>query len=66
MGSASDVTPMFWGAAADVPPLLGPAGVAHMSIQDFAKWAGWNAGEGKRGPGARQAGDARAHSQGSM
>jgi CubicO group peptidase (beta-lactamase class C family) len=46
----SDVTPMMWGAAADVPPLLGPAGVAHMSILDFAKWAGWNAGDGKRGP----------------
>jgi hypothetical protein len=41
---------MLWGAAADVPPLLGPAGVAHMSILDFAKWAGWNAGEGKREP----------------
>ena len=28
----------------------GPAGIAHMSILDFARWAGWNAGEGKRGP----------------
>jgi CubicO group peptidase (beta-lactamase class C family) len=41
---------MFWGAAADAPPLLGPAGIAHMSVKDFAKWAGWNAGGGKRGP----------------
>ena len=46
IGSASSVTQMFWGAAADVPPLLGPAGVAHMSIEDFAKWAGWHAGKG--------------------
>jgi CubicO group peptidase (beta-lactamase class C family) len=44
------VTPMFWGPAADVPPLLGPAGSAHMSVLDFAKWADWNAGGGKRGP----------------
>ena len=44
------VTPMFWGPAADVPPFLGPAGTAHMSILDFATWGGWNAGGGKRGP----------------
>jgi len=44
------VTPMLWGPAADVPPLLGPAGSAHMSVLDFAKWASWNAGLGKRGP----------------
>lgn len=43
-------TPMWWGPAADVPPLLGPAGSAHMSVLDFAAWAGWNAGAGKRGP----------------
>ena len=35
---------------ADLPASLGPAGLAHMSIRDFAKWAAWNAGEGKRGP----------------
>ena len=29
---------------------IGPAGIAHMSILDFARWAGWNAGEGRRGP----------------
>jgi CubicO group peptidase (beta-lactamase class C family) len=50
VGGSSSVTPMPWGAAADAPPVLGPAGIAHMSILDFAKWAGWNAGEGKRGP----------------
>lgn len=44
------VTPMPWGPAADVPPVLGPAGVAHMSVLDFARWAGWNAGQGKREP----------------
>jgi CubicO group peptidase (beta-lactamase class C family) len=50
-GAAKEkTTPMYWGAAADGPPLLGPAGLAHMSILDFAKWAGWNAGAGRRPP----------------
>src|SRR5829696_3731369 len=44
------ITPMLWGAAADAPPMLGPAGTAHMSILDFARWAGWNSGQGRRGP----------------
>ena len=44
------ITPMLWGPAADSPPMLGPAGVAHMSITDFATWAGWNAGQGQRAP----------------
>lgn len=44
------VTPFPWGQPADLPSSLGPAGLAHMSIKDFATWAGWNAGEGKRGP----------------
>jgi CubicO group peptidase (beta-lactamase class C family) len=44
------VTPMLWGPSADVPPALGPAGNAHMSIGDYAKWAGWNTGMGKRDP----------------
>jgi CubicO group peptidase (beta-lactamase class C family) len=34
----------------DNPLIIGPAGIAHMSVLDFARWAGWNAGEGKRGP----------------
>lgn len=38
------------GPNGDNPPILGPAGTAHMSVLDFALWAGWNAGEGKRGP----------------
>ena len=41
---------MLAGPNGDVPALIGPAGIAHMSILDFARWAGWNAGEGKRGP----------------
>jgi CubicO group peptidase (beta-lactamase class C family) len=44
------ISPRFWGPAADGPPVMGPAGIAHMSIRDFARWAAWNAGEGKRGP----------------
>jgi CubicO group peptidase (beta-lactamase class C family) len=38
------------GPNGDNPYIIGPAGIAHMSILDFARWAGWNAGEGKRGP----------------
>jgi CubicO group peptidase (beta-lactamase class C family) len=38
------------GPNGDNPLVLGPAGIAHMSVLDFARWAGWNAGEGKRGP----------------
>jgi CubicO group peptidase (beta-lactamase class C family) len=48
--TSGKVTPHPWGAGADVPSVLGPAGTAHMSVGDFATWAGWNAGEGKRGP----------------
>ena len=38
------------GPNGDNPELIGPAGTVHLSIGDFARWAGWNAGEGKRGP----------------
>ena len=38
------------GPSGDNPLIIGPAGIAHMSVLDFARWAGWNAGEGKRGP----------------
>lgn len=38
------------GPGGDGPAVMGPAGMAHMSVLDFARWAGWNAGEGKRGP----------------
>ncbi len=44
------LTAFPWGEPADLPASLGPAGLAHMSIKDFATWAGWNAGEGRRGP----------------
>ncbi|AML50470.1 serine hydrolase domain-containing protein [Falsihalocynthiibacter arcticus] len=44
------VMPMLWGPAADVPPVLFPAGSASMSVRDFAKWAAWNAGQSTRGP----------------
>lgn len=44
------VTPMLWSTPADNPPMLGPAGVVHMSVVDFATWAGWNAGRGRRPP----------------
>ncbi len=38
------------GPNGDCPPVMGPAGIAHMSVLDFGQWAGWNVGEGKRGP----------------
>ncbi|CAN5453147.1 hypothetical protein BH11PSE11_BH11PSE11_02770 [soil metagenome] len=38
------------GSNGDVPSVYGAAGGAHMSVRDFARWAGWNAGQGKRGP----------------
>jgi len=42
--------PMLAGPNGDNPNILGPAGTAHLSILDFARWAGWNAGQGRRGP----------------
>jgi CubicO group peptidase (beta-lactamase class C family) len=44
------VKALLAGPNGDGPPIIGPAGIAHMSILDFARWAGWNAGEGKRKP----------------
>ncbi|WP_158554815.1 serine hydrolase domain-containing protein [Methylovirgula sp. 4M-Z18] len=41
---------MLAGPDGDVPPIYGPAGTVHLSVLDFAAWASWNAGEGKRGP----------------
>jgi CubicO group peptidase (beta-lactamase class C family) len=38
------------GPNGDNPLIIGPAGIAHMSVLDFARWAGWNAGEGRREP----------------
>lgn len=49
-GESGRLQPMPWGAAADIPPMLGPAGNAHMSVRDFARWAAWNAAEGDRPP----------------
>ncbi|HTZ38803.1 MAG TPA: serine hydrolase domain-containing protein [Syntrophales bacterium] len=53
LGHALDdgkVKAMLAGPNGDVPAMIGPAGIAHMSVLDFANWAGWNAGEGKRPP----------------
>jgi CubicO group peptidase (beta-lactamase class C family) len=38
------------GPNGDNPPIIGPAGIAHMSVLDFARWAGWNAGNASRRP----------------
>lgn len=41
---------MLAGPGGDNPPVIGPAGIAHMSVLDFARWAAWNAGEGAHPP----------------
>jgi CubicO group peptidase (beta-lactamase class C family) len=38
------------GPGGDNPLVIGPAGLAHMSVIDFATWAAWNAAEGRYGP----------------
>lgn len=38
------------GPNGDNPLVLGPAGTGHMSVLDFAKWAGWVSGGVNRGP----------------
>jgi CubicO group peptidase (beta-lactamase class C family) len=42
--------PMLAGPNGDNPEVLGPAGTAHLSVLDFATWAAWNAGGGRRAP----------------
>ena len=42
--------PLLAGPGGDNPEVLGPAGTAHMSVLDFARWAGWNAASGTRDP----------------
>jgi CubicO group peptidase (beta-lactamase class C family) len=42
--------PFLAGPDGDNPLVLGPAGTSHMSVLDFARWAAWNAGQGRRGP----------------
>lgn len=42
--------PMLAGPDGDVPAIIGPAGTVHLSILDFARWAAWHAGMGRRGP----------------
>ena len=50
IGEDGKILPMLWSDAADVPQVMGPAGSAHMSVLDFARWAAWNAAEGRREP----------------
>ena len=48
--SRRTLMPMLAGPDGDNPVILGPAGTVHLSILEFAAWAGWNAGEGRRAP----------------
>lgn len=41
---------MLAGPNGDNPEVIAPAGTVHLSVLDFAAWAGWHAGAGKRGP----------------
>lgn len=50
VGDDGRLKPMLAGPNGDNPVILGPAGTVHLSILDFAAWAAWNAGEGRRGP----------------
>ncbi len=49
-GAEGRLKPILGGPNADNPALLGPAGVVHLSMGDFASWAAWHAGQGRRGP----------------
>ena len=42
--------PILAGPGGDNPEVMGPAGTAHMSVLDFARWASWNAAGGTRDP----------------
>lgn len=42
--------PLLAGPGGDNPEVIGPAGTAHMSVLDFARWAAWNAGSASRDP----------------
>ncbi len=42
--------PMLAGPNGDAQPVIAPVGGVHLSILDFATWAGWHAGAGRRGP----------------
>jgi CubicO group peptidase (beta-lactamase class C family) len=46
----TDPKPLLAGPDGDNPEVMGPAGTAHMSVLDFARWAEWNAGRGSRAP----------------
>lgn len=37
------ITPVPWGPPSQVPPVVAPAGDAHMSVIDFARWGDWTA-----------------------
>jgi CubicO group peptidase (beta-lactamase class C family) len=41
---------MLAGPNGDNPAVLGPAGTVHLSLMEFAAWANWQVGEGRRGP----------------
>lgn len=51
------IQPMLGGPCADIPAVMGPAGNSHMTVRDFAQWAAWHAGEGKRKPDLISAAD---------
>jgi CubicO group peptidase (beta-lactamase class C family) len=50
-GEEAPFVPVDPGPEADNPPAIGPAATVHMSIADFARYAAWQAAEGRDGTG---------------
>jgi CubicO group peptidase (beta-lactamase class C family) len=50
-GEEAPFVPVGPGPEADNPPAIGPAATVHMSIADFARYAAWQAAEGRDGTG---------------
>ena len=47
-GEGSPLVPVPSGPDADNPPAIGPGGIVHMSIGDFARYAAWHGDEARR------------------
>ncbi len=48
-GTGANLKPVPPGPAADNPPAIAPAGGVHLSIADFARYAGWHARSASKG-----------------
>jgi CubicO group peptidase (beta-lactamase class C family) len=48
LGAGLKFGPVTPGPFADNPPAIGPAGIVNLAIRDFARYAAWHSGEGRR------------------